>query len=110
MYEMVVIILDQKPFLFMQSFTSWKKFSAQTYRLEYHYGCLMVEARLDLQWWLTFLPCWSGRSLILDSHWTLNATMQLFTGTSGCEGWGAYWSCKWFQDQWSLEQQKMSIA
>ena len=57
-----------------------------------HHIHLTVDARLDLQWWLTFLPHWSGRSLILDSHWTLNATMQLFTDASGHEGWGAYWS------------------
>ena len=51
-----------------------------------------MEARLDLQWWLIFLPYWSAQSLILDFHWTLNATMQLFTDASGHDGWGAYWS------------------
>ena len=63
-----------------------------TVRQLHHHIRLTVDARLDLQWWLTFLPHWSGRSLILDSHWTLNTTMQLFTDASGNEGWGAYWS------------------
>ena len=51
----------------------------------HHHIHLTSGARLYLQWWLTFLPHWSGRSLILESHWTLNATMLLFTES---EGWG----------------------
>ena len=76
----------------------------------HHHIRLTSEARLDLQWWLTFLPHWSGRSLILESHWTLNTTMLLFTDASGSEGWGAYWSGRWLQDRWSPEQQKMNIT
>ena len=48
----------------------------------HHYIRLTSEARLDLQWWLTFLPHWSGRSLILESYWTLNTTLLLFTDAS----------------------------
>ena len=81
-----------------------------TVRQLHHHIRLTVDARLDLQWWLTFLPHWSGRSLILDSHWTLNTTMQLFTDASGNEGWGAYWSGRWLQDHWSPEQLEMNIA
>ena len=81
-----------------------------TVRQLHHHIMLTMEARLDLQWWLTFLPQWSGTSLILDSHWTLNATMQLFTDASGLEGWGAYWSGRLLQDHWSPVQRKMSIA
>ena len=76
----------------------------------HHHIRLTSEARLDLQWWLTFLPHWSGRSLILESHWTLNTTMLLFTDASGSEGWGAYCSGRWLQDRWSPEQQKMNIT
>ena len=76
----------------------------------HHHIRLTVEARLDLQWWLTFLPHWSGRSLILDLHWTLHTKMQLFTDASGSDGWGAYWSGRWFQDHWSPAQQQLNIA
>ena len=76
----------------------------------HHHIRLTVEARLDLQWWLTFLPHWSGRSLILDLHWTLHTKMQLFTDASGSDGWGAYWSGRWLQDHWSPAQQQMNIA
>ena len=58
----------------------------------HHHICLAAEAKLDLQWWLAFLPHWSGRNLILDSHWTIHTSMQLFTDASGDDGWGAYWS------------------
>ena len=54
-----------------------------TVKQMHHHIRLTVEARLDLQWWLTFLPHWSGRSLILDSHWTLHTKMQLFIDASG---------------------------
>ena len=76
----------------------------------HHHICLTSEARLDLQWLLTFLPHWSGRSLILESHWMPNATMLLFTDAFGSEGWGAYWSGRWLQDRWSPEQQKMGTT
>ena len=76
----------------------------------HHHLRLTTEAKLDLQWWLSFLPHWSGRTLILDSHWTDSATMQLYTDASGTEGWGAYWSGRWIRDHWSSEQQEMSIA
>ena len=81
-----------------------------TVKQMHHHIRLTVEARLDLQWWLTFLPHWSGRSLILDSHWTLHTKMQLFTDASGSDGWGAYWSGRWLQDHWSPAQQQMNIA
>ena len=72
----------------------------------HHHIRLTVEARLDLQWWLAFLPHWSGRSLILDSHWTILISMQLFTDASGDDGWGAYWSGRWLQDHWTPKQEK----
>ena len=76
----------------------------------HHHLCLTTEAKLDLQWWLSFLIHWSGRALILDSCWTDSATMQLYTDASGTEGWGAYWSGKWICDHWLPEQQELSIA
>ena len=70
----------------MQGVTSGQNFCVQTHRPEkqlHHHIRLTVEVRLDSQWWLAFLPHWSGRSLILDSHWILHTSMQLFTDTSG---------------------------
>ena len=36
----------------------------------HHHIRITTNARLDMQWWLDFLPSWSGKTLILDSHWT----------------------------------------
>ena len=63
-----------------------------------------------MQWWLDFLPGWSGTSLILESNWTPSTNMQLFTDASGTNGWGAYWSGKWLQGQWSETQLQMDIT
>jgi len=45
-----------------------------------------VEAKLDLQWWLNFLP---GKSLILQTNWLHSESMQLYTDASGTWRWGS---------------------
>ena len=40
-----------------------------------------------MKWWLDFLQQWPGKSLTLESHWTPNASMKLFTDASGKDGW-----------------------
>ena len=96
---------------FSCSVTSLQNFSAQTHRFEHHCqtnapphtpdsGSKVRPAVVA-----NFLPHWSGRSLILDSHWTLHTKMQLLTDVSGSDGWGAYWSGRWLQDHWSPAQQ-----
>ena len=47
---------------------------------------ITTNARLDMRWWLNFLPSWSGK--ILESHWTPSTMMQLSTDASGTIGWG----------------------
>ena len=76
----------------------------------HHHLRLTKEAWLDLQWWLDFLPHWSGKSLILNTHWTSIATMHLFTDASGKESWGASWSSLWLQAHWSPNQESMDIT
>ena len=78
-------------------------------KLHYHLP-LTQEAKLDMKWWLDFLLRWPGKSLILESHWTLNASMELFTDALGKGGWGAYWAGRWIADHRSIAQGKMSIA
>ena len=78
-------------------------------KLHYHLP-LTAETKLDLQWWLNFLPQWSGKSLILQSNWFHSDSMQLYTDASGTQGWGAYWSGRWLQHRWSPAQHLMNIA
>ena len=77
--------------------------SCSVTRLHHHIG-ITNDTRLDLQWWLNFLPGWSGTSLILDSEWTISSAMHLFTDASGSKGWEAFWTNKWLQAEWSSEQ------
>ena len=48
---------------------------------------LTAEAKLDFQWWLDFLPCWLGKSLILNTRWTPSPALNFYTDTSGLHGW-----------------------
>ena len=65
-------------------------------QLHYHIS-LTTEARLDIQWWLEFLPSWSGTSLILNTRWTPSPALNLYTDASGMHGRGAYWDGRWIQ-------------
>ena len=76
----------------------------------HHHIRLTTDARLDIRWWLDFLPQWAGKTLILENHWTPSTKMQLFTDASGTIGWGAYWCGKWLQGRWSKLQLCMDIA
>ena len=81
--------------------------STSTTKLHHHIR-LTGEARLDMQWWLDFLPGWSRTSSILDSNWTPSTNIQLFTNASGINGWS--WSGKWLLGQWSEAQLQMDIT
>ena len=70
----------------------------------HHHIRISQEARLDIIWWLDFLPTWPGSSLVLDTHWTSGPSMNLYTDASGSEGWGAFWCGRWLQAGWSLAQ------
>ena len=76
----------------------------------HHHLPLTKESKLDMKWWLDFLLQWSGKSLILESHWTADASMELFTNASGNDVWGAYWAGRWILDHWSTAQHEMSIV
>ena len=76
----------------------------------HHHIRLTADAHLDMRWWLDLLPQWSGKTLILENHWTPSTSMQLFTDASGTYGWGAYWNGKWLQGKWSEAQLHMDIT
>ena len=76
----------------------------------HHHIRITNEARLDMQWWLDFLPSWPGTSLILDTDWSSSTAMHLFTDASSTVGWGAYWSGRWLQAHWSPTQSSRSIV
>ena len=52
--------------------------SCKLKRMHHSHG-LTTEACLDLDWWLAFLPTWSGTSYILESNWSTSPSMALYT-------------------------------
>jgi len=76
----------------------------------HHRISLSAEAHLDLQWWLDFLPTWSGTSLILNSRWIPSPAFYLYTDASELHGWGANWNGRWLQCHWSSPQSNMDIT
>ena len=38
--------------------------------------------RLDIEWWLSYLPVWNGVIAMFDPHWTSNAELHLWTDIS----------------------------
>ena len=76
----------------------------------HHHIRLTTDAHLDICSWLDFLPQWSGKTLILENHWTLSTRIELFTDASGTISWGAYWCGKWPQGCWPKLQLCMDIA
>ena len=68
------------------------------------------DVKADIQWWLDFLPTWTGVSLLLESDWTSSHSMELYTDACGDIGFGAYWNGQWLQDHWPHQHSDKSIA
>ena len=77
---------------------------SMTVKCPHHRIRISQEAQRDIICWQDFLPTWSGSSLILNTHWTISPSMNLYTDASGSEGWGAFWSGRWLQSHWSPAQ------
>ena len=75
----------------------------------HHHVTINAMAKADLHWWLTFLPPWSGTSLILQTEWTPAPDMQLYTDASDL-GYGGYWAGHWFGLPWPTHLRQHSIT
>jgi len=84
-------------------------FSCKLKRI-HHRHRLTTEAYLDLDWWLAFLPTWSGTSYTLESNWSTSPSMALYMDASGTLGWGTYWAGHWIQAHWLRDQIGKDIA
>ena len=82
--------------------------SMRAKHLEHHIS-LTQSDRLDIEWWLEFLPTWSGASLFLDPYWSQAPELQLFTDAAGSVGFGAYFRGAWFNGKW-LKHQELTAS
>ena len=76
----------------------------------HHHIRLNQQARLDIEWWLTFLPSWNGTSYILETEWSTSTSMSLYTDAASLVGFGAYWCDRWIQARWSALEENMNIV
>ena len=72
----------------------------------HHKVKLTKSARLDIEWWLSYLPVWNGVSVMFDPHWTSNADLHLWTDASDT-GYGGYYDGKWFCEVFNDDQKDL---
>ena len=74
----------------------------------FHFHITMtVESRLDIQWWLDFLPTWNRVELIQPEP-ILARNMQLITDASGV-GLSGYFMGEWFSHALVTEDNGMAF-
>ena len=65
----------------------------------FHHRRLTLEAKADMQSWLTFLNSFNGKCLILDDRWVTTITLSLYTDASNL-GFGCIFGNKWCYGTW----------
>ena len=65
--------------------------------------------RADIRWWYDFLLSWNGRALFLESSWTSNESLSLYTDASGSHGYGTYYHGAWLRVDWLPHQSSHNI-
>ena len=65
----------------------------------------------DLKVWISFLAQYNGVTVMLDSLWTSNETIDLFTDSAGGKnmGFGIYFQGKWAQACWPGDWAKNGV-
>ena len=62
----------------------------------HHRIWITVSAKKDLDWWIDFLPLWSGSSQLLEPYWCASPDMELYTDACSY-AYAAYWRGRWIQ-------------
>ena len=75
----------------------------------HHRISLNKEARLDIEWWIEFLPSWNGCYKIPDFLVTPAPSIDLYTDASGELGFGIFFDGKWLSVPWHQAFQSRSI-
>ena len=67
-----------------------------------HHISLNIEARADIQWWITFAPAWNGQAMMQSPDIVTSTSLELFTDASGL-GIGAVYGRRWLSSSWPPE-------
>ena len=85
-------------------------FSASTrVKVLHHKVKLCREALKDIEWWVTFIKIWNGKSLFYEDNWVLSSNLSLATDASNL-GMGATFRNAWWLSPFSAEHLAFPIA
>ncbi len=76
----------------------------------YHWLHMSQDARLDIAWWIVFLPAWNRKAMMNRAQLNSLPTIIIASDASGSWGCGAFWDNAWFQLPWTEEWTPWSIA
>ena len=74
----------------------------------HHHVTYNKQAKLDIQWWIDFLPEWNCKSIIPESLSIRASDIKLFTDASDI-GFGATYGTAWIQGSWDRQRKDISI-
>ena len=83
-----------------------KRAGKSYYRLKLTENC-----RQDLLWWQILLKHWNGKSFFLNSTWTEDTDIGLYTD-AGNSGWGAYYGTenRWAVGTWTPKNRSSALS
>ena len=81
---------------------------SKTAKMYHHHVTFNRQARMDIQWWQSFLPEWSRKSILPESYDIRASDLKLFTDASDV-GFGATYGNAWIQGQWDQTRKEISI-
>lgn len=67
---------------------------SKTVNFLHHHVRINKAARMDIEWWVEYLPTWNGVGYFPESHWTSNLEMNLWSDSSDI-GLGATFGTAW---------------
>lgn len=67
------------------------------------------EIQRDIQWWKSFMPTWSGHSVLYDVEWSEAPLIEFFTDACDDYGYGAYFQGRWISAPWTEEEIQYSL-
>lgn len=79
-----------------------------TVKLQHHHITLNKESKLDIQWWIDFLPEWKSSSMIPEPNQILSTDIKLYSDASDI-GYGAIYDKAWVRGVWDQRRKDMCI-
>ena len=76
----------------------------------HHHIRMNIEAKADIQAWLTFLLSYNGSTLLRNERWLSSPTLHMYTDAAASKGYAAVLQSHWFAGLWPESWKSFSIA